>query len=132
MKKLTLLLMCVLATALFAGCGGTKSNGPDSPNKVTMNAATFEQTSITINKGEAITFISEQGAALHILVIGKNGSFENESGAPDFGGSAGSQVDVGDKWTSPPWNTAGTYHVTCTVHPAMNLTVTVTDSSTGA
>jgi plastocyanin len=125
MKKLALLLLCALAIAVFAGCGGGKSNGPESPNKVTMNAATFDKDSITINKGEAITFISAQGAALHILVIGKNGSFENEAGAPDFGGAAGSRVDVGDIWTSPPWNTAGTYHVTCTVHPAMNLTVIV-------
>lgn len=125
MKKLALLVLFALAVSLLAACGSEES-GPDSPNKVNMNAAAFDKDSITINKGEAITFISAQGAAIHILVIGKNGNSETEKGAPDFGGASGHQVDVGGKWTTPPWNTPGTYHVTCTVHPGtMNLTVIV-------
>ena len=44
---------------------------------------------------------------------------------PSFGGTAGHRSEVGDHWRTAPWTTPGTYRVTCTLHPAMNLTVTV-------
>jgi plastocyanin len=63
---------------------------------------------------------------MHMLAIGKNGVAETEDGAPDFGGANGSEVNPRQSWTSPPWNTPGTYYVTCIVHPTtMTLTVIV-------
>ncbi len=84
------------------------------------------QSSITISKGSSITLV-EDSAALHIIA---NGSWMNgnpqpmqESGVPvmnnvQISGSGSSQV-IG------PFNTPGTYHLYCTVHPGMNLTVIV-------
>jgi plastocyanin len=64
--------------------------------------------------------------SLHILVIGTQGNPQTEAGAPEFHGSTGITFHPGQSWTSPPWQTPGTYHVTCTVHPTtMNLLVTV-------
>lgn len=48
-------------------------------------------------------------SSLHILVIGKEGQAQQESGAPDFHGATGISVEPGQSWTSPPWNTPGTY-----------------------
>ena len=95
---------------------------------VTMGSNTFGQTSMTIKQGQTITFVDEKATGTeHILVIGKEGAVQPEPGAPNFQGSKGITFLAGQSWTSPPWTTVGTYHVTCTIHPTtMNLTVFVT------
>ncbi len=129
MKKIALFaVLALLLTSLAAcgGSGGSGNSGNGSNNTVTMGATSFNQDSITISKGSTIVFTTDQGGTAHNLVIGTNGQPHPESGAPDFGGG-GQTVGPGQSWTSPPWNTPGTYHVTCTYHPTtMTMTVTVT------
>jgi plastocyanin len=132
MKRPAGMAICALALAVvvaLAGCGTASATRPANPNTVNMGLASFSPTAITIKKGSTITFASTVSTGtLHILAIGRSGQNETEKGAPDFGGNAAIRVDQNADWTSPPWNTAGTYHVTCTVHPGtMNLMVTVTD-----
>ncbi|HEU5230194.1 MAG TPA: hypothetical protein VFU49_20405 [Ktedonobacteraceae bacterium] len=126
MKKLYLPLIFALACTTVVACGGTSGSAPTGPNVVKMVGGTFAIAAISIHKGDTITFVDDSGnGALHILVIGQNAQQTTEKNAPDFGGTAGKRIDVGENWTTPPWTTAGTFHVTCTVHPAMNLTITV-------
>lgn len=127
MKKLVMLILVFMLLTLPIACGGTsQSTSSDNANTVKLVGTTFSTSSISISKGTTITFVEDpNNGALHILVVGQNGQQDSENGSPDFGGGAGQRVDVGSSWTTPPWNTAGTYHVTCTVHPLMNLTVTV-------
>jgi plastocyanin len=115
MKKLALLALCVLALSFFSAC--KPSNSGAGGNTVTMGGTTFGSDSVTINKGETIIFQDEQSGSPHILVIGKNGVAESDPGAPDFGAN-GHMFNAGDSWTTPPWDTPGTYHVSCTVHPS--------------
>ena len=125
MKKVVLLLLLALLGSLAVACGTTQQ-APLSPNQVKMVGGTFTISKIAIHKGDTITFVDDSGnGALHILVTGQNAQQDTENGAPDFGGVSGTRVDVGQNWTTAPWNTAGAFHVTCTVHAAMNLTVTV-------
>lgn len=129
MKKLACVLLALVVLTLVVACGGSPS-GPASPaaNTVHTVGAQFSPTTITIKKGATITFVDDaDNGALHILVIGQNAQQVNERGAPDLGGASGTRIDVGDTWTTPPWTIAGTFHVACTVHPAMNLTVIVTN-----
>ena len=127
MKKLIIITAFAVMITLVVACGGTPKLTSHNPNTVTLGAASFSITSISIKKGSTITFVDDPNTgALHILVIGQNAQQESEQGSPDFQGASGVRLDVGDSWTTPPWNTAGTYHVACTVHPAMNLTVIVT------
>ncbi len=129
MRKLALLTLAVLVCLWLAGCsfGASGDSGPCSAQNLKMGSATFCASTISIPKGGTITFTDDPGnGAIHILVIGTNGVKQSENGAPDFGGAAGISLNPGDTWTTPPWNTPGTYHITCTVHPGMNLTVTVT------
>lgn len=129
MKKLALLCVFLLAFTLLIACGGTPQtdNSTTSQNTVKMVGGMFNISSISVKKGSTISFLDDpNNGALHILVVGQNGQQEAENGASDFGGAADQRVDVGQTWTTPPWNLAGTFHVTCTVHPLMNLTVTVT------
>jgi len=127
MNKFALFIILAMILTLLIACGGTSTNvTSNNPNTVKLEGQSFATSSITISKGSTITFLDDpNNGALHILVIGQNGQSESEQGTPDFGGLAGLRIDVGNMWTTPPWNTAGTYHVACTVHPAMNLTVTV-------
>jgi plastocyanin len=126
MKRAFLLLAGLALCVLTAACAQNNATA-SGPNTVRLLSASFSVASITIHKGEIITFVddSSQGS-LHILVVGKNGQQNSEKGAPDFGGLAGARLDAGDSWTTPPWNTAGSFHVTCTAHPAtMTLTIVV-------
>lgn len=127
MKKFAHFIILAMVLTLVIACGGTSTNvTSNNPNTVKLEGGTFAISSITISKGSTITFLDDpNNGALHILVIGQNGQQESERGAPDFGGLAGLRIDIGNTWTTPPWNTVGTYHIACTVHPAMNLTVTV-------
>ncbi len=135
MKKVALIALFALAISLLAACGtstnsgnnsGNGSNG-SSANTITMEAETFSSNTITITKGSTLTFTNDPNSGTeHILVLGTNGKADNEAGAPDFGGSSGKTIQPGSSFTTGAWNTPGTYHVTCLIHPTtMNLTITV-------
>jgi hypothetical protein len=129
MKKLIAIfvalgLLIVLTAASCAGSGGGASGG-GGPT-VHMGETTFLQPSITISKGSSLNLIDDV-PVLHII---GNGSWVNnltkpaiEPGAPVVNNvqisSAGQSIVVG------PFNTAGTFHLYCSVHLNMNLTVTV-------
>jgi hypothetical protein len=89
-----------------------------------MGVSTFAQSSVTIPKGSKLRLIDD-GPYVHVLF---NGMWENnkqhmvkETGAPSVQRLIvkGNPVEIG------PFSTAGTFHIYCVIHPAMNLTVTV-------
>ncbi len=126
-KKLVAVFSLVLLMALMTGCV-VQSKPVKAGNTVTMGPNNYASgDSITIKVGQTITFTDDKATGSpHILVIGTNGQYQADANAPDFKGSTGINFNPGDSWTSPPWTTPGTYHVTCTIHPTtMNLTVTV-------
>jgi hypothetical protein len=112
---------------VLGGCGSQSRARLADPNAIKMRPTTFSTSTRTIPMGGRLTFASDGSHALHILVIGRRAEARTERGAPEFGGAAGHRSDVGEVWRTPPWNAVGTFHVTCTIHPAMNLTVRVTD-----
>ena len=63
---------------------------------------------------------------VHDIVTGTSGTFTAASGAPtEFASSGGVSFSPGDSKTFK-FATAGTYSFTCTIHPSMHATVTVT------
>lgn len=126
MKKLVIMAIVAITITLLVACAGTSAPKSNNPNTVMEEGQAFGVSSITIKKGSSISFVDDpNNGGLHILVIGQSAQQESEPGAPSFGNVSGIRMDIGDLWTTPPWNTAGTYHITCTVHPPMNLTVIV-------
>jgi plastocyanin len=109
--------------------GGTKSGGgqgssASSSGTVHMGDTNFLQSSVTISKGGSVTLVDD-AAVIHIIQNGSwvNGSAQQgkEAGAPTV------QVSFqgNDTHSIGPFNTAGTFHVYCTVHTGMNLVITV-------
>ncbi len=131
MKKIIAILVAlslftILTAASCGGSGGGAGTGDSGVPGVHMGAVNFVQPSITINKGSSLNLIDDV-AVLHII---GNGSWVNnvikaarEPNAPIVNNvsitSAGQSITVG------PFTTAGTYHLYCSVHLNMNLTVIV-------
>ena len=124
MKKLLAVLVLLSLITVFVGaCGGSSGSGS---NDVHMGNTNFAQSSVTMSKGSSLNLIDD-GAVTHIIA---NGSWVNgtpmpatEPGAPTVNNvqfnTAGQSQTVG------PFNTAGAFHLYCTVHQNMNLTVIV-------
>jgi plastocyanin len=120
--------IAVLAVAgVVAAAGGCAADPARnvSPDAVTMDDNLFQPKVKQIAVGDTLTFANTSPRALHILVLGDDAQDTGQDGAPSFGGSSGERTEVGDVWTTAPWDTPGTYSVTCTLHPNMNLEVIV-------
>ncbi len=128
MKKLIAIVVAlsVVTVLTAASCGGSGGSGGSGDTGVHMGETTFLQSSVTISKGSSLNLIDDV-PVLHII---GNGSWVNnvikparEPGAPVVNNlqfnAAGQNMAVG------PFNTAGTYHLYCSVHLNMNLTVIV-------
>jgi plastocyanin len=103
-----------------SGGGGGGGGGAT----VHMGDTNFIQTSITLNKGDSLTLVDDS-AIVHII---GNGSWDGSNAKPakEDGAPTVSQMFNGnDTKTVGPFTTAGTFHLYCSVHPGMNLTVTV-------
>lgn len=140
------LLVFSLMTIIFAACGiedtATTPSGTGTPttqtgtattqapscpagDMVKTGASTFEQSCITLSKGGTLKVVPDTGSAFHILDYGQyvNGTAQPQtlSGVPvlkDLNVTS-SAVSIG------PFTTAGTFHIYCTVHPGMGMTVIV-------
>jgi plastocyanin len=120
-----LLVLGSVITFLLVACATTSADTSSAPNQVHMNTTNFVSSSITIKRGEHITLIDDT-LIPHTIA---NGTWENgtanptrEPGAPevkDVQINGNSSVMIG------PFTAAGTFHLYCTIHSDMNLTVVV-------
>lgn len=150
MRKLALSFLLVAIFAL-AACGGSTSTGTgttggsatntpssasatDTPSgassatTISMGGSSFTAgTSITVKAGQAVTFDDpNDGGGIHNLVTGTKGTFKAEAGAPsEFASQSGINFNPGDN-KMITFSTPGTYDITCTIHPSMQATITVT------
>jgi len=114
------------ASVSNSGSSGSSSTASSCPSGTTVKTGTssFEQTCITLAKGTTLTVAQDQ-TSFHILDFGQwNGTTAQPAtpaGAPTLKDLqlSGASVKIG------PFATAGTYHIYCTVHPGMDLTVVV-------
>ena len=128
MKKLLVaFILSSLVTVLLVACGGSGSGGEGEGgggNGVHMGDSNFLQPSVTVSKGSSFNLINDT-SVVHII---QNGSWVNGTPRPktEFGAPTVSQeFDGTGSHMVGPFNTAGTYHLYCTVHEGMYLTVIV-------
>jgi plastocyanin len=119
-----ILALALLAGALgiagtLAGCGSTASNEAD------MGVAAFQQSSVSIKVGQAVHFVDPASGGTHVICVGANLKCAAQAGAPsDLSTADGLTFNTGDS-RDIVFPTAGTYNVICTIHPGMEITVTV-------
>jgi hypothetical protein len=115
------LLVALLVQATPAASSTTSVNGVPV---VHMGISNFAQSSVTIPKGSKLMLIDD-GSYPHIL---SNGTWENNTHHPatEVGAPAVQNLQVnGNSVEIGPFNTSGTFHIYCTIHPGMNLAVIV-------
>lgn len=116
-----ILIAAIAQPGTIATGSTTSTNGVPT---VHMSAANFTQPSITIAKGSKLLLVDDV-SVVHILANGfwQNGTVTstNEPGAPKV-----ANIPFNDNSTEiGPFTTAGIYHIYCTVHVGMNLTIIV-------
>lgn len=136
----TVLAVLAIGSILLAACarpGSATASGSSTPNSgnngssngggttVHMGQTNFLVPSTTIPKGSMLTLIDDV-AVPHII---QNGTWD-ASGTPKPAKEAGAPTvnqsfSGSDTHTIGPFSTAGTFHIYCTIHTNMNLTITV-------
>ena len=95
---------------------------PAPPNTVGMNNMDFSKDVVMLHRGERLTFV-DSSHNIHVIGPGQNGQVTSPvRGEPLTGFRL---MTTNAVYTTGPWLTPGTFHVTCGVHPMMNLTVVV-------
>ena len=109
---------------LLGACAIVDTSTMASGPAVHMSGTNFTQSSITIHKGDMLNLVDD-AASTHIITngswVGSTQKPAKESGAP----SINTTLSGNDSATVGPFTTAGTFHLYCTVHPGMNLSVVV-------
>jgi plastocyanin len=118
----TIAPLVLLALLALAACG----QGATAANEVSMAGSDFSVTSVTIKAGQSVHFTDPAGVgATHIVCLGNEGSCDSAAQGPQALEGSGFTINAGDPPKDVAFTTAGTYKITCSLHPSMNLTVTV-------
>jgi plastocyanin len=112
--------LAILALALAACASATPTpadgGGGGGGNTVTLSGSQFSEDTLTVAAGTAVTFTNEDSVA-HTVTNGTDGA-PADGAAFDEDLAGGASVDI-------TFDEAGTFPVTCKIHPSMNMTVTV-------
>jgi plastocyanin len=132
MQKLLYPIVGILIVGfVLAACGKPVGAGSTTAaactGQVEMATSTFVQSSCTVKAGDAVKFVDPSGTGnLHILCFGQHQQCTpNPDGPAELNVSGGVTFNAGDPPKSFTFTKPGTYHVTCTIHPAMDMVVTV-------
>jgi plastocyanin len=118
-RRTALLAVGALLVTLAAACGGSSGGGSTGagasgkPNTVTIKDFTFTPSSLTVKAGTKVTFVNEDAVP------------HNAKGSGSSSAISSADLQHGQSYTVT-LTKRGTYHYTCTIHPNMMGTITVT------
>lgn len=114
------------AVAVMTLCLGVVGCGGPAPNEVDMGVAAFEQSTITIQAGQSVHFVdSRTGGGVHALCIGTGLTCTPQAGAPAVLNSTQTLIFKQGDTRDIVFPQRGVYPVTCTIHPGMEVVITV-------
>ena len=104
-------------------------NPPSEPEKthdgsVSMGHEEFGTRHLTVHVGSSIV-LRNSSHWLHVIVPGVGAHITGQPGLPSLGTQDAHISESGDVFRYGPFDTAGHYRLTCSLHPEMNLTVDV-------
>lgn len=110
----------VVAGLLLPAAGGPLRQ--PAANVVGMGHEHFNRSEITIHRGQVLR-LQNDSHWIHILGAGKGGHLQAPGQEPvqDL-----RLMQQNDSYVTGRWTHAGTYYLTCSVHPEMTLKVVVT------
>jgi plastocyanin len=118
-RRTTLATLLAIMAILLAACGGASESTPagdgdgDATGEmVSLAGGQFSPSTLTVAAGTTVTFTD---TASHTVTEGTDGVAVDD---PIVDESGGSDIEV-------VFDEPGTYNITCTIHPEMNMTVTV-------
>ena len=95
---------------------------PLPPGAVGMTGDDFVRDVVTIHEGQRVTFFNNSNV-IHLIGAGRDGTIVgDERGVPIHGFHL---MPTNGVYRTPPWTKPGTFWLTCSVHPDMNLEVIV-------
>jgi hypothetical protein len=95
---------------------------PAPPNAVGMSFMDFSKDVVYLHRGQYLTLVNSS-RNIHAVGPGQNGQVVSPvRGEPITGFHL---METNAVYKTGPWLTPGTFHVTCIIHPMMNLTVVV-------
>jgi hypothetical protein len=95
---------------------------PAPPNTVGMTFMDFSKNIVYLHRGQWLTLVNSS-RNIHAIGPGENGQIvSGVRGEPMAGYHL---METNAVYKTGPWLTPGTFHVTCSIHPMMNLTVVV-------
>lgn len=95
---------------------------PAPANTVGMHFMDFSKDVVTLHRGEWLTLVNDS-RNIHAVGPGQNGQIVSPVRGEPMTGFHLMQTNA--VYRTGPWLTVGTFHVTCSVHRMMNLTVVV-------
>jgi plastocyanin len=113
-------LIAALVVVLAACGGGAASSaavvdggGGDAGETVSLSGGRFSPSSLAIPAGTTVTFTDTTG---HTVTEGSDGEAVDDPIVDEEGGADPIEVSFDE---------AGTFNITCRIHPGMNMTITV-------
>lgn len=95
---------------------------PAPPHTVGMTFMDFNKDVVVLHRGERLTIVNDS-RNIHVVGPGQNGQVVSPVPGEPLTGFH--QMETNAVYNTGPWLTPGTYYVTCSVHPMMNLKVVV-------
>ena len=116
--------LLVGATAQPSATGGSGAGAAGSKT-VHLTASRFAPDIVALHKGETLLVVDD-GAIPHTLANGSWSADNRPAPGVESGAPAVNNIELNNTSASiGPFATPGTYHIYCTVHPGMALTVIV-------
>jgi len=119
--RILLALPLLAAGAFLPPLGPEPAKAPDGA--VGMEHETFAVEEVTVHRGQSLLFVNDS-RYMHILGPGNEGILSEEAGSP---ANERALMPTNDTYTLGPFNVVGTFNITCTMHPEMNIKVVVTE-----
>jgi plastocyanin len=120
------ILAAIPLIALGAFIPGLRQPAIDqsATSTIGMKQEEFDRTTITIRRGAQLRFVNNSNF-LHVIAPGDRARVTPTQGAPTLGNDDVRTMPRGQPFVTDPWGTPGTFQMTCTLHPEMNLDVVV-------
>ena len=95
---------------------------PAPPHTVGMSFMDFSVDTVKLHRGDRLTLVNSS-RNIHAIGPGQNGQVVSPVPGEPLTGYH--MLETNDSYTTGPWTVPGTYYITCSIHPMMNLKVVV-------